>query len=578
MTIGSRYEALLPIGSGGMATVFIGRARDPSGYARFVALKRAHPHVRLDSALMEGMKREARIASRLSHTNVVRVLDVEEDQGDLVLVLDYVEGCTLRTLLLKVAERLGQEHPRETLRIILDAAHGLHAAHQATDESGRLLGLVHRDVSPSNVLVGADGISRIADFGIAKAVFEGSSSERTETGVLKGKLSYMAPEYVMHQRATPASDLFSLAVMTWESLANARLFKGATDIDTLQNVASARFRPLGAERPQLAPLDVVLKRALAKAPSDRHASVEQFAMELEAVARTHDLVATHVEVSKLVERAIEDELAERRLALGSEDAATVVAPLLVSGNGPERERALDVTVDAGVETLLAMSPRPAAGRPALDAQSSQQIASDARRSQHVAVARPERESVIAPLGGSTVVLDSPRTSRGLLAAERQAFTSEPPGRAAMPASLGAMLTTQPVRTSQPPAPSSQPPARASVAPVHPRRGERTVRRPQRGREVLTLLIAFGFLGLALAAMAYRLRHTTLLDEPRPSTTRAEADASVTSAADSGATIVNEAASASAPPSAAPSASPSASTSPSASGSSAKRPKPPTKHR
>lgn len=323
MSAASRYEALLPIGTGGMATVFVGRARGAEGRSRLVALKRAHAHVRDDEALVESMKLEARLASRLHHANVVSVLDVEENEDELVLVLDYVEGCTLRTLMSKL-EKLGERRPRETIRIILDIAAGLHAAHQATDEAGRLLGLVHRDVSPSNVLVGSDGVSRLSDFGIAKALFEGS--DRTETGVLKGKSSYMAPEYVLHQHANAASDLFSLAVVAWEALADARLFKGATELETLTRVARADIRPLSSERPELSALDLVLAKALSRLPSERHKSVEHFALELEAVARANDLVASHAEVSALVERVAKSELQERRRVL-LDDVETVVGSI-----------------------------------------------------------------------------------------------------------------------------------------------------------------------------------------------------------------------------------------------------------
>ncbi|MDF2697805.1 MAG: serine/threonine protein kinase [Labilithrix sp.] len=345
----SRYETLVPIGSGGMATVFVGRSLGAVGFKRLVALKRAHPHVRDDERLAASMKREAHLASRLHHANVVSVLDVEEVDGDLMLVLDYVEGCTLRSLAAKL-ERLGERRPREMLRILLDVAAGLHAAHHATDDEGRLLGLVHRDVTPSNVLVGVDGVSRLSDFGIAKVFLE--TSDQTETGVLKGKTSYMAPEYVTHQRADASSDLFSFAVVAWEALAGTRLFRAPTDLETLKRVARADAPPLSKERPELAALDAVFRRALARRPADRQANVEAMASELEVVARAHDLVGSHAEVSALVERLARPELEERRRHLRA-DADTIVGslPLLPASSrdevatasvGPIPGEALDV--------------------------------------------------------------------------------------------------------------------------------------------------------------------------------------------------------------------------------------------
>jgi eukaryotic-like serine/threonine-protein kinase len=332
----SRYETLVPIGSGGMATVFVGRSLGAVGFKRLVALKRAHPHVRDDDRLAASMKREAHLASRLHHANVVSVLDVEEVDGDLMLVLDYVEGCTLRSLAAKL-EHLGERRPREILRILLDVAAGLHAAHHATDDEGRLLGLVH-------------GVSRLSDFGIAKVFLE--TSDQTETGILKGKSSYMAPEYVMHQRADASSDLFSFAVVAREALAGTRLFRAPTDIETLKRVARADAPPLSKERPELAALDPVFRRALARRPADRQANVEVMASELEVVARAHELVGSHAEVSALVERLAKPELEERRRHLRP-DAHTIVGslPLLPASSrdevatasvGPIPGEALDV--------------------------------------------------------------------------------------------------------------------------------------------------------------------------------------------------------------------------------------------
>ena len=324
----SRYEPLLLLGTGGMASVHVGRLRGADGSSRLVALKRAHAHVKEDVSLANGMRNEARLASRLHHPNVVSVLDVEEDEGDLVLVLDYVEGCTLASLLAKMPAPRGR--PREMVRVILDIAAGLHAAHQATDEDGHLLGVVHRDVSPSNVLLGTDGVARVSDFGIAKAQF--AERERTETGLLKGKASYMAPEYVLHQRASPASDLFSLGIVAWEALTGTRLFKGATEIDTLERIVSATVHPMAEHDRALAPLDPVVLRALSRLPEDRQTSVDELAAELAAVARRHDLLGSHHEVSALIEAVAGAALAERRRELArtiDRTTMAVVAPASV---------------------------------------------------------------------------------------------------------------------------------------------------------------------------------------------------------------------------------------------------------
>ena len=295
-----------------MATVWVGRVRD--GSEQLVALKRAHPHVKADQKAYDAMIREANLAARVRHPNVVGVLDVDQVDGDLVIVLDYVEGCTLRLL----SNRLEEQRvlrPREMIRVLLDIAAGLHAAHQ--------VGLIHRDISPSNILIGSDGVARLADFGIAKAQFEGSEGERTATGILKGKLAYMAPEYLMYQRVDASSDLFSFAVVAWESLTGRRLFKGDSDLETLAKIADAEIRPISKEVRELAAFDRMFARALAKIPEDRHASVEEFAYELESIARGYDLVASHRDVSALVELIAAPELGERRRLLEPDTQTTV---------------------------------------------------------------------------------------------------------------------------------------------------------------------------------------------------------------------------------------------------------------
>jgi eukaryotic-like serine/threonine-protein kinase len=316
-----KYETLGVLGRGGMATVFLGRSRGAAGFRRLVAVKRPHMHVRTDAALTASMKHEASLAARLHHPNVVRVIDVVEEDEALVLVLDYVEGGTLADLHEKAPEALSADartRARLILRIMLDVAAGLDAAHRAVDDEGVSLGIVHRDVTPSNVLVGTDGIARLTDFGIAKALEGGP--ELTETGVLKGKLAYMAPEYVEHQRADAAADQFSLAVVTWEGLAGRRLFRGSNEIETLKRVAMCKVPSLAVLEPQLAPLEPVLARALSRAPGDRFASVRELAEALEEAARAADLVASHGEIGELVERALHDDLeARRRLVRGPTD-------------------------------------------------------------------------------------------------------------------------------------------------------------------------------------------------------------------------------------------------------------------
>ena len=306
----SRYELLVRIASGGMATVYLGRLRGAVGFWRLVAIKRAHPHLAEDAAFSRMFMAEARLASRIHHPNVVPVQDVERLQNELLLVMDYVEGATLSDLLASTAS--APLPAGIAIRIVLDACAGLHAAHQLTDDAGTPLELVHRDVSPHNILLGTDGIARIADFGVAKSL-QGDTAPRTATGGLKGKIGYMAPEYIEGRGLDVRSDVFALGVVAWEAVARQRLFRAANELETMKKVVSARIPKLSAVAPELGTaLDAVIAKALERVPARRYASAQEFGAALEAAARAEDLIASHQEVGAAVQAAAGGIIAERR--------------------------------------------------------------------------------------------------------------------------------------------------------------------------------------------------------------------------------------------------------------------------
>jgi hypothetical protein len=332
----SRYEVLLPIASGGMATVYAGRVRGASGFSRLVAIKRPHTFVAEDSGLKQQLAHEAHVASLIHHPNVVSVLDVEKVDEELLLVMDYVEGCSLKDLL-DHAEAKTAAMDAIAIRILLDVSAGLHAAHRLQDPSGKALGVVHRDVSPHNVLVGVDGVARLADFGIAKIA--NAQREETMTNVLKGKFAYLPPEYVESRTFTHRSDLYSLGVVAWEALAQQRLFKGASASETLRRVVSTSPARLGTVREELAPLEEVVASALARQPDDRPESVEDFARVLEECARKMNRVATHAEVGALVERVAGTRIAERRRSIEHADSRPIAEVAKLEETGlSERDR------------------------------------------------------------------------------------------------------------------------------------------------------------------------------------------------------------------------------------------------
>lgn len=352
----SRYELLLAIARGGMATVYAGRVRGASGFSRLVAIKRPHASVTSDRALERQLEQEAHVASMIHHTNVVSVLDVERIDGELLLVMDYVEGCSLKDLL-AVDAVPGLSAP-VAVRILLDVAAGLHAAHRLQDADGEHLALVHRDVSPHNILIGIDGVARLADFGIAKVA--NVPREETTENVLKGKLAYLPPEYIEARAFDARSDLYALAVVAWEALTGRRLFQGASAAETLHRIVAQRPPRLGGIRPELTGMEAVVDAALAPRPDDRPASVEAFARELEASARAMGCVATHAEVGALVERVAGPKLVERRRAL-EHVPSRPLHEVEALGAKPARER--DGMETASLQAPAGAAPSPAASVP-----------------------------------------------------------------------------------------------------------------------------------------------------------------------------------------------------------------------
>nr|MBP9114533.1 serine/threonine protein kinase [Polyangiaceae bacterium] len=316
-----RYEVLSKIAAGGMATVFAGRLHGANGFSKLVAIKCPHPYVLSDPDLAIQFEREAKLASQIHHPNVVSILDVAEINGSQALILEFVEGCTFSALL----KGLDEVPNRDSiiLRVLLDACAGLQGVHTARGSDGVPLNIVHRDISPHNILVGLDGIARISDFGIAKG---DSSGDKTATAVLRGKIGYMAPEYLESHRFDVRSDLFSLAVVGWQALAKRKLFSGGTEVETLRMALESRVPKLSEVLSHLEPFDSTFARALARDPADRFESVAVFAQALEAVARDRDLLATSTAVGACVDAVARKSLHRVRASLGSSAAEVAEEP------------------------------------------------------------------------------------------------------------------------------------------------------------------------------------------------------------------------------------------------------------
>ncbi|MDB4945768.1 MAG: serine/threonine protein kinase [Labilithrix sp.] len=330
-TIG-RYELHGEIARGGMASVHLGRLNGPVGFSRAVAIKRLHPAFAGDQAVVRMFIDEARLTARLRHPNVVPVLDVIADGGELYLVMEYVVGLSLARIVAETRARGGTIPTAVACTIMVGVLAGLHAAHEATDEAGRPLGIVHRDVSPQNVMVGEDGVARVLDFGIAKA---NSRMQETGRGEIKGKLAYMSPEQLAGEDVDARSDVFAASIVFWELLTGERLFAreepGATVNALLHAVVAP---PHGGSAHD--PLSAVVLRGLARNVDDRHPSALAMLKELEALGESASARAVGDLVTALRKGAGLTDLSTSGLEASVRTAAPVAAPaaLLDPPHGP----------------------------------------------------------------------------------------------------------------------------------------------------------------------------------------------------------------------------------------------------
>jgi serine/threonine-protein kinase len=303
------YEPLLELASGGMATVYIARQLGAAGFERIVVIKRVHRHHLGNRDFYRMFLDEAKVASLVRHPNVVPVIDTVEQDGELFLVMEYVESTALSTLLRAASEEGDRLPPSIACRILGDTLAGLHAAHEATDMRGQRLDIIHRDVSPQNIIVGVDGTSRLIDFGVAKAAHRLSE---TRSGSLKGKLAYMSPEQAMGTEIDRRVDLFAAGVALHEALTGRRLFHGENDLDTMRRITEMPVPDPSVIAPGIPrSVDAVVQHALVRDPAGRFQTAAEFLDALEAAI----VLAPPREVGAYLQLKCAARLEERRSRL-----------------------------------------------------------------------------------------------------------------------------------------------------------------------------------------------------------------------------------------------------------------------
>lgn len=353
---GERYELLGELASGGMATVYLARMRRPMGFSRLVAIKCMHPQFAKDPSFVSMFMDEARLTAHLRHPNIVPTLDIVAEDGHLLLVMEYVDGISLASLL-RFANNAGMRVPLPiACAIVHDLLLGLHEAHQAKDDNGAPLAIIHRDVSPQNVIVGIDGLSRVLDFGVAKAR---QNTHQSNDNEIKGKIPYMPPEQLFGEQLDHKVDVYAAGVTLWETLVCERLFDGPSETALVKKISEEPIAKPSTRLPGLPPeIDEIVMRALSRNASDRYESALAMA---EAIASVVSL-PTRTDVSTWVRQfvsprevhssnrlaAIETPTTRRTTILALLEKASMLGPSAKRPSPPARARTKRIAIAIGI--------------------------------------------------------------------------------------------------------------------------------------------------------------------------------------------------------------------------------------
>jgi eukaryotic-like serine/threonine-protein kinase len=300
-----KYRVIKRLEAGGMAEVYLGEAVSVQGFKKKVAIKRVLPHLAQNESFIEMFLDEARLSARLNHTNIVTVFDISKREDTYFLIMEFVDGVNLKRILESVNKRGVRMRLADAIHICIEACRGLGYAHDLSDENHKPLGIVHRDISPPNIMVTRRGEVKLADFGLAKA---SNQFTATDPGIVKGKFSYLSPEAAFGKEVDARSDIFSLGIVLWEMLAGKRLFWGENDYATVKLVQKANI-------PRLAPLnrdidetfEEVLLKALTRDPADRYQTAREFGEALSQYIFQHRLLVTSYDLASLVQSVANDE-------------------------------------------------------------------------------------------------------------------------------------------------------------------------------------------------------------------------------------------------------------------------------
>jgi serine/threonine-protein kinase len=453
LTLG-KYRTLVELGRGGMAVVYLAAAEGPGGFAKLVVVKELRSELAAELEFRDMFLDEARLAARISHPNVVQTYEVTDEGGRNLIVMEYLEGQPFSNVRARLG-KLGRLELPDHVRVLSDMLDGLHAAHEARDWDGRPLNVVHRDVSPHNVFVTYAGEVKVVDFGIAKAA---TSSQQTRTGIIKGKISYMAPEQAFGRAVDRRADVFAAGIMLWEAIAMRRMWKDMPDAGIIHHLGSGDIPRLEEYAPNASPRLVrACARALAPSPADRYATAAEMREELEAY-----LAECHPRPSPRAFGALLGEVFR-------EERARIRA--LVETEMSKRRGASPAELAAMPIVAIPMAPRSDA---ATSASSPGALASSSQVSR-VSAAAPVQSGVTSvTMSGSLAVETGPRMAPSAPAAERSRTPLFVALAALVVAVLGgsaavvvALRPPAPAQPAPPPPPIAETPRAPTAQPAPP---------------------------------------------------------------------------------------------------------------
>jgi eukaryotic-like serine/threonine-protein kinase len=305
-----KYRLLKRIAVGGMAEIFVARREGMEGFQKTIVIKRIRPHLSEQSAFVNMFLNEAKLAAELNHSNIAQIFDLGRIGKSYFIAMEYINGHDMRAIVPK-AEKQGISFPLEySFKIVREACEGLYYAHRKADEQGQPLNIVHRDVTPENIMVSFDGEVKVLDFGIAKA--ENLVSE-TRAGEIKGKLGYLSPEQITGKPVDHRSDLFSLGTVLYEWSTSHKLFTGRSDVDVLRAVIEGKIYPpsyFKEDVPEAA--EAIIMKALNRNREERYQTAWELQYDIDQFFMQHQFTPTNIHLSNFLKQIFADELASQR--------------------------------------------------------------------------------------------------------------------------------------------------------------------------------------------------------------------------------------------------------------------------